>query len=67
VSEIPAFPAKVKEACIGCHESDIVAGQKLTRAQWDREIGKMTGWGATVKPADRTEILDFLSQHFGTR
>jgi len=66
-AEIPAFPAKVKETCIGCHESDIIAGQRITRAQWDREINKMAGWGATVKPADRNEILDFLSQHFGPR
>jgi sulfite oxidase len=66
-AEIPTFPAKVKEACIGCHEADIIAGQRITRAQWDREISKMTGWGATVKPADRNEILDFLSQHFGPR
>jgi sulfite oxidase len=65
--EIPPFPAKVKEACIGCHEADIIAGQRITRAQWDRELNKMTGWGATVKPADRNEILDFLSQHFGLR
>jgi sulfite oxidase len=64
---VPPFPAKVKEACIGCHESDIIAGQRITRAQWDREIGKMTGWGATVQPADRNEILDFLAQHFGPR
>jgi sulfite oxidase len=64
---IPPFPPKVKEACIGCHESDIIAGQRMTRAQWDRELNKMTGWGATVKPADRNEILDFLSQHFAAR
>ena len=66
-STIPPFPAKVKEACIGCHESDIIAGQRITRAQWDREITKMTGWGAKVQPADRNEILDFLTQHFGPR
>src|SRR5260221_3734311 len=64
---IPPFPAKVKEACIGCHESDIIAGQRITRAQWDREINKMTGWGARVQAADRNEILDFLTQHFGLR
>ena len=66
-TEIPEFPANLKQACIGCHESDIIAGQRLTRAQWDRELNKMAGWGATVKPADRSEILDFLAQHFGPR
>ena len=65
--EVPAFPANVKQACIGCHEADIVAGQRLTRAQWDREVTKMTGWGAPVKPGDRDGIIDFLSQHFGPR
>jgi sulfite oxidase len=66
-SETPAFPPNVKQACIGCHEADIIAGQHLTRAQWDREVTKMTGWGATVKPADRDGIVDFLFQHFGPR
>lgn len=66
-SEMPAFPANLKQACIGCHQADIIAGQHLTRAQWDREITKMSGWGATVKPADRSEILDFLAGHFGPR
>ena len=66
-SEIPAFPANLKQACIGCHEADIIAGQHLTRAQWDREITKMTGWGATVKPADRDGIIDFLFKNFGPR
>jgi len=66
-SEIPAFPAKIRQACTACHETDIIAGQRLTRAQWDREVTKMTGWGATVNPADRNELLDFLVQYFGLR
>ncbi len=66
-TEIPAFPPNVKQTCIGCHEADIIAGQHLTRAQWDREVTKMSGWGATVKPADRDGIVDFLFQHFGPR
>ena len=65
--ETPPFPPKVTQACIGCHESDIIAGQRLSRAQWDREVNKMTGWGAIVNPADRNEILDFLIERFGPR
>jgi hypothetical protein len=45
----------------------MIAGQHLTRAQWDREVTKMTGWGATVKPADRDGIVDFLFKNFGPR
>jgi hypothetical protein len=62
---IPDFPAKAKAQCLGCHESDIVAGQRLTRPQWEREVDKMVRWGANVKPDDRTELLDFLVKHFG--
>jgi hypothetical protein len=66
-SVVPDFPPNVKQACIGCHEADIISGQHLTRAQWDREVTKMTGWGATVKPADRDGIVDFLFKNFGPK
>jgi hypothetical protein len=38
--------------------------QHLTGAQWDREINKMTGWGAQVRPQDREAILNYLSNRF---
>jgi hypothetical protein len=38
--------------------------QHLTRAQWDREVTKMSGWGAGVKPEQRDAILDFLASSF---
>jgi sulfite oxidase len=62
--EIPAFPPKVKAACVGCHGEDMVAGQKLTKGQWEKEVDKMVRWGAQVKPEDRSALVDFLSTHF---
>ena len=38
--------------------------QHLTPAQWDREINKMTGWGAPLKPQDRDAVLNYLSNQF---
>jgi DMSO/TMAO reductase YedYZ molybdopterin-dependent catalytic subunit len=64
---VPAFPAKVKQACLGCHGEDIIAGQRLTRAQWERDVQKMAGWGAPVRDEDREEIIDFLVRHFGAQ
>lgn len=61
----PPFPESLRQSCIGCHGEDMIAGQKLTRAQWEREVDKMVRWGATVKPADRSAIVDFLAGHFG--
>ena len=61
---VPEFPAKVKAACIGCHQGDVIAGQRLTRGQWERDIDKMVKWGAQVKPEDKSAFLDFLAEHF---
>jgi sulfite oxidase len=63
----PVLSAPVQSSCIGCHGEDMIAGQKLTRAQWEREVDKMTRWGAAVKPEDRETIIDFLLSHFGPR
>ena len=38
--------------------------QRLTRAQWEKEVGKMGNWGARVNPENRQSIIDFLSGTF---
>lgn len=38
--------------------------QHLTPAQWEREVNKMTGWGANIAPKDRVDILKYLSGLF---
>jgi sulfite oxidase len=59
-----ATPDGYKAACGGCHDEHMMRQQHLTRAQWDREITKMSGWGADVKPENRESILDYLSSGF---
>ena len=63
----PAPPAGFRNACRSCHEEDIIRQQRLTRAQWDRELKKMTGWGAPLKNEDREGVLDYLSGNYGPR
>jgi len=60
-------PTGFKGACKVCHEDDVIAQQRLTRAQWDREIGKMTGWGAKVTAEERSAFLDYLFATYGPR
>jgi DMSO/TMAO reductase YedYZ molybdopterin-dependent catalytic subunit len=64
-AEIPPFPEKVKQTCVGCHGQDMIAGQHLTRAQWEREVDKMARWGADVKTEERSDLVDFLFGAFG--
>ena len=62
-----AQPAAFRNACIACHDQDVIEQQRLTRAQWDLEINKMVGWGAKVREEDRGGLLDYLSSNFGPR
>jgi DMSO/TMAO reductase YedYZ molybdopterin-dependent catalytic subunit len=57
-------PSSYKAACFACHDEAMMIQQRLTPAQWDREVQKMTGWGAQVKPEDRPAILKYLSDNF---
>jgi Mo-co oxidoreductase dimerisation domain len=59
-----AYPDGYKAACFGCHDEHMMQQQQINRAQWDREINKMSGWGAPIKPEDREAILNYLSNRF---
>jgi DMSO/TMAO reductase YedYZ molybdopterin-dependent catalytic subunit len=59
-----AQPQGDKTACLTRHDEGMMVQQRLTRAQWDRELNKMTGWGAPIKPEDREAILKYLSDQF---
>jgi DMSO/TMAO reductase YedYZ molybdopterin-dependent catalytic subunit len=61
----PDAPSSLRGSCMTCHGAEVVQQQRLTRDQWNREIDKMVGWGAQVKPEDRAAILDFLVNNFG--
>ena len=57
-------PPGYRAACLTCHEEDIIRMQKLNSAQWDREINKMTGWGAEIRPEDKEGIVNYLKSNF---
>lgn len=59
-----SYPDGYKTACFACHDEHMMQQQHLTRAQWDREINKMTGWGAPLKAEDRDAILNYLSNAY---
>lgn len=61
------YPSGYQQSCLPCHGNDVVTQQRLTRAQWEREVTKMVNWGAKVKTEDREGILSYLSKYFGPR
>lgn len=51
--------AEEKRSCAGgCHGVRIIRTQRLSRANWERELDKMTGWGSVIK--DREALLEYL-------
>jgi len=67
--ELPPGPGRdvVMKRCMTCHESDLIAQQRLPRAGWGRSVDKMVRWGATVEADEREPMLDYLSAHFAAR
>ncbi len=57
-------PSGYKQSCLVCHGEDVIEQQRLTGAQWDREVEKMVRWGARVKPEEREGILKYLRENF---
>ena len=60
-------PAGYKQACLACHNEDMMQQQRLTRVQWEREVDKMVRWGAKVNPPDRDALVDYLFHLYGPR
>ena len=50
-------------ACIACHSMRLTHSQRLSRATWNKEVTKMTGWGAKV--TDRDALVEYLVANFG--
>jgi hypothetical protein len=58
---------EARTACLGCHEADLIATQRLSTVGWEREVAKMERWGAKIPPADRQKLVEYLSGNFGVR
>ncbi len=65
-ADLPPGPlqAKIKTACLECHDSRIIEQQRLNKAAWTREVDKMIRWGAVVDPDDRDAFVEYLSTNF---
>ena len=57
-------PDTFRNACLACHDEDIIGQQRLGRTQWDREIQKMVNWGARVTDDERARFLEYLANRY---
>jgi sulfite oxidase len=63
----PVRPAALEQSCLTCHTLEPIEQQRLTRAQWVREVEKMQSWGAKVRPELKEVLVDFLANYYGVR
>ena len=50
-------------ACAPCHSLRLIHSQRLSRAAWNKELDKMTGWGTKIQ--DRDALLEYLAVNYG--
>jgi hypothetical protein len=50
-------------SCIPCHSLRLIHSQRLSKAAWNKELDKMTGWGTVI--ADRDALIEYLVANFG--
>lgn len=62
---LDAGKATLEQRCLGCHENDLIAQQRLDRTGWSRELDKMVRWGATIPAAEREALTAYLSTRYG--
>ena len=63
----PMVRRSLEENCLICHTDDIIAGQRLTSAQWKAEVDKMIGWGAPLPKEAVGPLVEYLAQRYSDR
>ena len=53
--------------CLICHTEDMIAGQRLTPAQWKAEVDKMVNWGSPLPREEVAPLVEFLARKFSDR
>lgn len=63
----PSFDAKkiVENGCLSCHQEDMLQQQRLTKAQWEKTVTKMAGWGANIDEAEKPAVVAYLAEQYG--
>jgi len=69
LAQSPELPAgrmqkRAITACMECHDSSILVQQRLSRPAWEKEVDKMTKWGALVDPKERDALVDYFAGNF---
>jgi mono/diheme cytochrome c family protein len=54
-----------ENACLSCHQEEMLQQQRLTKAQWEKTVTKMSGWGANLEESDKPALVAYLAENYG--
>src|SRR5215475_10568248 len=54
----------LEESCTACHDLDLVAGQKLSKDDWQGVVSSMVAKGASVDNKDVPVLVDYLARTY---
>ena len=62
----PEGPGKVlvETRCLFCHHGELIASQRLTPGQWQKEVEKMARWGAPLSADEQRVLAAYLAKHY---
>lgn len=63
---LPEGPEKllVVGRCTICHDERYLAQQRLTKAQWEKTVAKMKGFGSPISDEEIAQISAYLTRSF---
>ncbi len=62
----PGPGQEVVTRCVACHGPELIQGQRLSSAQWDKVLTKMQGWGAVLSQHEKARLVEYLGRHYGS-
>lgn len=54
-----------ENACLSCHQEEMLQQQRLTKAQWEKTVTKMAGWGANLEESEKAPLVAYLAEKYG--
>ena len=52
------------DVCTACHDLDLVAGQHLSKDDWQALVGSMVAKGASLEPKDMPVMVEYLAKTY---
>lgn len=67
--DLPPAPGQeiAARSCLICHSATLITQQHKDSTAWEKTLGTMIGWGATVDSSERPALRRYLVEKFGPR